>query len=37
MTTTMSRRDFNVAVLTGLGAAALPAIDAAAARNLKIG
>ena len=37
MTTTISRRDFNVAILTGLGAAALPAIDAAAARNLKIG
>jgi inosose dehydratase len=37
MTTTISRRDFNVALLTGFGAAALPAIGAAAARHLKIG
>ena len=37
MTTTISRRDVNVAVLTGFGAAALAAIGGATARNLKIG
>ena len=37
MRTTTSRRDFTVAVLTGLGAAVLPTIGSAAARNLKIG
>jgi len=37
MTMTISRRSFNVAVLTGLGAAAVPAIGSAAMRNLKIG
>jgi inosose dehydratase len=37
MTMTISRRSFNVAVLTGLGAAVLPAIGSAAMRSLKIG
>jgi inosose dehydratase len=37
MTTMISRRDFNLAVLSGLGAAAVPAIGAAAMRSLKIG
>ena len=37
MRTTISRRDFSVAVLTGLGATVLPTIGSAAARNLKIG
>jgi inosose dehydratase len=36
MTTTISRRDFTTAVLSGLGAAALPLVSAAG-RNLKIG
>ena len=34
---TISRRSFTVTVLTGLGAAAVPAIGSAAMRNLKIG
>jgi inosose dehydratase len=37
MTMTISRRSFNMAVLTGLGAAAVSAIGSAAMRNLKIG
>ena len=37
MTTTISRRDFTVTVLTGLGATVLPAIGSAAPRHLKIG
>jgi inosose dehydratase len=37
MTMTISRRSFNMTVLTGLGAAAVSAIGSAAMRNLKIG
>ena len=37
MRTTISRRDFTVAVLSGLGATVLPTIGSAAPRNLKIG
>jgi inosose dehydratase len=37
MTTTISRRDFTTAVLTGFGAAALPSLVSAQTRNLRIG